>query len=108
MKSPVLLGFLVFMGWFQAIFDGVFTLFYVKMHLFWVLPPKFRTNKMHTHSARRIDQHKPVNNRNAFTVLQDRATLESDPSGSTGFAKQMRIVKWLSVFVFICFGKRKR
>lgn len=58
-----------------------------------VLPPKFRTNKMHTHPARRIDQHKPVKNKNAFTVVQDRATLESDPSGSTGFAKQMRIVK---------------
>jgi hypothetical protein len=55
-----------------------------------------------------MDQHKPVNNRNAFIVVQDRATLESGPSGSMGFAKQMRIVKWLSVFAFICFGKRMR
>jgi hypothetical protein len=58
-----------------------------------VLPPKLRTNKMHTLAARRIDQRKPVNNRNAFAVVQDRATLESDLSGSMGFAKQIRIVK---------------
>jgi len=63
---------------------------------------------MHTRSARRIDQHKPVNNMNTFTVVQDRATLESEPSDLTGFAKQMRIVKWLSVFAFICFGKQER
>jgi hypothetical protein len=69
------------------------------------LHPKLRTVKMHTHTVRRMDQHKSVNNRNAFIVVQDRAMLESDPSGSMGFAKQMRIVKWLSVFVFICFGK---